>query len=344
MSTVTPAAPPHVPLARVTRGKAIDSVHYGSIAVVDRDGRLLFAAGDPQYLTTTRSALKPLQALPFVAGGGIEHFGYTPEQVALLCASHSGEPRQVQAVADMLERAGCTPEQLQCGVHAPLFYAAREELPPAGLTFTPLQHNCSGKHSGMLAYCRQHGLPLDSYLSFDHPLQQAIRTAVAYMSGVEERALVAGIDGCSAPNYALPLDRLAYAFARLVTQDDQGRYGAAPHTLAAAMSAHPDMVSGEGRNDLILMRAGHGDWVTKVGAEGVQAIGVRSRGWGIALKVVDGNARGLHPATVAALDLLGLLDAQQQAALAAWREPIIRNYRGLITGRVEAAVRLVRQG
>lgn len=344
MSTVTPAAPPHIPLARVTRGKAIDSVHYGSIAVVDREGRLLFAAGDPHYLTTTRSALKPLQALPFVAGGGIAHFGYTPEQVALLCASHSGEPRQVAAVADMLARAGCTPEQLQCGVHPPLFYAAREELPPAGMVFTPLQHNCSGKHSGMLAYCRQHDLPLDSYLAFDHPLQQAIRTAVAYMGGVDEAALVPGIDGCSAPNYALPLDRLAYAFARLATQGDDGRYGAAPKTLAAAMSTHPDMVSGEGRNDLILMRAGRGDWVTKVGAEGVQAIGVRSKGWGIALKVVDGNARGLHPATVAVLDLLGLLDAQQQATLATWREPIIRNYRGLITGRVEPAVRLERLG
>jgi L-asparaginase II len=104
------------------------------------------------------------------------------------------------------------------------------------------------------------------------------------------------------------------------------------------------MVSGEGRNDLILMRAGRGDWVTKVGAEGVQAIGVRSRGWGIAVKVVDGNARGLHPATVAILDLLGLLDAQQQIALAAWREPIIRNYRGLITGRVQPTVRLERRG
>jgi L-asparaginase II len=129
-----------------------------------------------------------------------------------------------------------------------------------------------------------------------------------------------------------------------VTQGDEGRYDAAPKTLAAAMSTHPDMVSGEGRNDLILMRAGRGDWVTKVGAEGVQAIGVRSKGWGIALKVVDGNARGLHPATVAVLDQLGLLDAQQQATLATWREPIIRNYRGLITGRVEPAVRLERLG
>jgi L-asparaginase II len=344
VSPATPAAPPHIPLARVTRGDAIDSVHYGSVAVVDRDGGLLFAAGDPHYLTTTRSALKPLQALPLVASGGIERFGYSPEQVALLCASHSGEPRQVAAVADMLARADCTPEQLQCGVHPPLFYAAREELPPAGVQFTPLQHNCSGKHSGMLAYCRQHDLPLDSYLAFDHPLQLAIRAAVARLTGVAEDALVAGIDGCSAPNYAVPLDRLAHAFARLATASHDAHYGAAPARLATAMTAHPDMVSGEGRNDLILMRAGRGDWVTKVGAEGVQAIGVRSRGWGIAVKVVDGNARGLHPATVAVLDLLGLLDAQQQIALAAWREPIIRNYRGLITGRVQPAVRLERRG
>ena len=340
MSTSTAAAPPHVPFARVTRGDAVDSVHYGSIAVVDRHGRLLFAAGDPRYLTTTRSALKPLQALPLVAAGGIERFGFSPEQVALLCASHSGEPRQVAAVANMLERAGCTAEQLQCGVHPPLFYAAREELPPAGVKFTPLHHNCSGKHSGMLAYCRQCDLPLDSYLAFDHPLQQAIRVAVAYMTGVAEDALVAGIDGCSAPNYAVPLDRLAYAFARLATASDDERYGTAPARLAAAMTAHPEMVSGEGRNDLILMRAGRGDWVTKVGAEGVQAVGVRSKGWGIALKVVDGNARGLHPATVAALDLLGLLDAEQRTALETWREPAIRNYRGLITGHVRPAVQL----
>ncbi len=343
MSTVASAAPPHVPLALVTRGDATDSVHYGSVAVVDRDGRLLFAAGDPHYLTTTRSALKPLQALPFVARGGVERFGYNQAQVALLCASHSGEPRHVDAVAAMLERAGCAPDDLQCGVHPPLFYAVREELPPAGVRFTPLQHNCSGKHSGMLAYCRLCGLPSASYLDFDHPLQQAIRAAVAHLTGVPEKALVAGIDGCSAPNYAVPLDRLAYAFARLATVADDERYGAAPAKLAAAMTAHPEMVSGEGRNDLTLMRAGGGDWVTKVGAEGVQAVGVRSKGWGIALKVVDGNARGLHPATVAVLDQLGLLDAARRAALEPWREPAIRNCRGLTTGCVQAAVALERR-
>ncbi|HEX8012590.1 MAG TPA: asparaginase [Casimicrobiaceae bacterium] len=343
MPTVASAAPPHVALALVTRGAATDSVHYGSVAVVDRHGRLLFSAGDPHYLTTTRSALKPLQALPFVARGGGERFGYSAAQIALTCASHSGEPRHVEAVADMLGRAGCTAEDLQCGVHPPLFYTVRAELPPAGVKFTALHHNCSGKHAGMLAYCRLCALPIASYLDFDHPLQQAIRAGVAHMSGVPEAALIAGIDGCSAPNYAVPLDRLAYAYARLATTTEDERYGAAPAKLAAAMTAHPEMVSGEGRNDLILMRAGGGDWVTKVGAEGVQAIGVRSRGWGIAVKVVDGNARGLHPATVAVLDQIGLLDTARQAALAPWRQPEIRNYRGLTTGRVEAVVELARQ-
>jgi L-asparaginase II len=315
-------------------------VHYGSVAVVDAGGQLIYAAGDPHYLTTTRSALKPLQGLPFVARGGPDRFGFSAEQVALLCASHSGEPRHVTAVADMLERIGCTPADLQCGIHPPLFYTVKEELPPGGAKFTTLHHNCSGKHAGMLAYCRLCDLPIESYLDFEHPLQQAIRSAVTHFTDVPEPELVAGIDGCSAPNYAVPLDRLAHAYARLATSITDERYGSAPATLARAMSAHPEMVSGERRNDLILMHAGRGDWVTKVGAEGVQAIGVRSRRLGIAIKVIDGNARGLHPATVAILDQLGLLDDEQRAQLESWREPVIRNYRGVATGRVAPEVTL----
>jgi len=341
---VPPVIAGHVALARVTRGDAVDSVHYGSVAVVDASGRLIYSAGDPEFVTTTRSALKPLQAVPFVAAGGIERMGYSMPQVALLCASHSGEPRHVDAVADMLARAGNSASDLQCGVHPPLYYTAREQLPPAGAVFSPLQHNCSGKHAGMLAYCRLCGEGIDTYLAYDHPLQQAIRGAVAHLCGVDESSLIAGIDGCSAPNYAVPLSRLAYAFARLAAKTEDSRYGSAPLRLAAAMSAHPEMVSGERRNDLALMRAGGGDWVTKVGAEGVQALGIRSTGWGIALKVSDGNARGLHPATVAVLDQLGLLDDARRAALEAWRRPEIRNYRGLVTGHVEPMVKLAALG
>ena len=340
MPIPTAAAAPivgHVPLTLVTRGSAVECVHMGSVAVVDADGRILYAAGDPESLTFTRSALKPLQALPFVAAGGVERFGYSPPEVALLCASHGGEPRHVDAVAAMLAKAGNTAADLQCGTHAPKYFDTLGDVPPPP-PYSPLAHNCSGKHSGMLAHCTACGYTKHDYLAFDHPLQQAIRTAVAHATSVPEVALVAGVDGCSAPNYAVPLRNLALAFARLAEGADDPRYGGAPRTLAAAMTAHPEMVSGAGRSDLALMRAGRGDWVTKIGAEGVQAIGVRSRGWGIAVKVADGNPRGLHPATVAVLDQLGLLDADARAALAGLGRPQLRNCRGTVTGEARAAV------
>jgi L-asparaginase II len=331
------SAAAHVPLTIEVRGDVEESVHYGSVAVVDRHGTLLFAAGDPDVLTFTRSALKPLQAIPFVAAGGIERFGYSAAHVALMCASHSGEPRHVAAVADMLAKAGNVPDDLQCGTHPPGFYDVRGEIPPPP-PYSPLVHNCSGKHSGMLAYCTMCGEPKESYLAFDHPLQQAIRESVAHFTGVPAERLVAGIDGCSAPNYAIPLAGLALAFARLAAASPDPKYGNAGQRLADAMTAHPEMVSGEGRNDLAYMQASGGDWVAKIGAEGVQAIGVRSRGLGIAIKVADGARRGLHPAAVAVLDQLGLLDDARRATLAPWRTPAVRNYRGLTTGNVHPVV------
>jgi L-asparaginase II len=327
----------HVPLCVETRGGAEESVHFGSVAVVDRDGRLLFAAGDPHVLTFTRSALKPLQAMPFVAGGGIARFGFSDEQVALMCASHSGEPRHVAAVADMLAKAGNRPDDLQCGAQAPGYYDVRGEVPPPP-PYSPLAHNCSGKHAAMLAYCVMGDHDRSSYLHFDHPLQRAIRDSVAHFTGVPVESLVAGVDGCSAPNYAVPLAALARAFARLAASADDPVYGGAGPTLARAMSRHPEMVSGEGRNDLAYMKAGSGDWVTKIGAEGVQAIGVTSRGIGIAVKVADGAKRGLHPAVVAVLEQLGLVADSQRALLASWRSPVVRNFRGIVTGDVRPIV------
>jgi L-asparaginase II len=334
----SPAA--YATLSEVTRGGTVESVHAGAVAVVDRQGRLLHAAGDPYLLTFTRSALKPLQALPFTAGDGVARFGYSAAQVALMCASHSGEPRHVEAVADMLARAGCSAAELQCGTHAPGFYEARGDVPPPP-PYSTLQHNCSGKHSAMLAYCVQCGHSKADYLAYDHPLQRAIRRAVACFTGVAEDRLVTGIDGCSAPNYAVPLASLATAFARLASAEVDADYGLAPRTIANAMIAHPEMVSGEHRSDLALMQAGRGDWVTKIGAEGVQAVGIRSQGIGIAIKVADGQKRGLYPAVVAVLEALGLLDAGARAALAPWAKRTIRNYRGIETGEVRPAVTLM---
>lgn len=333
------ALPRHVPLVVATRGDAVESVHYGSIAVVSAAGAVLYAAGDMAFPAFTRSTLKPFQALPFVAEGGPAHFGFSARQVALMCASHSGEPHQIEAVADMLARIGCGVDDLQCSHHPPLFHAATG-TPPPDFAPTPLHHNCSGKHAGFLAWCRLHRAPCASYLDPAHPLQQAIRRELAHLLGCGEDELAIGTDGCSAPNHALPLARLAYLYARLATHRQDAPQAAALGELFDAMSMHPEMVAGEARADLILMRAGAGDWVAKGGAEGVQALGIRSRGWGIALKVADGSVRALKLALAALMEQLGLRPADG-GALQAWRQDEIRNAAGRRTGAYLPVFRLV---
>lgn len=331
------AAQPHVPIVRVERAGREESVHCGSIAVVDASGTLLASAGTPDYPAFTRSALKPLQALPFFAAGGAARFGLTGEQVAVVCASHSGEAKHQAAVADLLRRAGCRVDELGCGAHAPRVYDLLDEAPPPP-PYSPLAHNCSGKHAGMLAHCVLSGWPREGYLDPAHPLQAAIRASIARHAGVREEDLVPAIDGCSAPNYALPLASLALAFARLAHPDDGGPDAGARRTIADAMTAYPDYVSGERRFDLALMRAGRGDWVAKVGAEGVQAVGLRRAGLGIAIKVGDGAGRAVAPATIAVLEALGAVDERARRELAPWAAPTLHNARGTPVGALRSVV------
>lgn len=329
-----------VPLVETFRGGTRECVHFGALAVCDTQGRVLASAGDPHWLTFTRSTLKPLQALPFVQAGGVAHFGLTPSNLALLCASHNGEPMHVEQVEQILAKAGVGYRRLQCGCHVPMFAELGVAPAPAPGSYDERHHNCSGKHSGFLAYCVQHGLPLDSYLDPAHPLQQAVRAAVAEAVGLPEHQLAMGIDGCSAPNYAMPLAHLATGFARLGSGERDPRFGASFALLADAMTAHPDLVSGTARNDLDFMRAGRGDWVTKVGADGVQVVASRSRGEALALKIADGNKLALFAATVAALDQLGWLDAAQRQALRPWRNEVIASVRGAPVGERRAVFAL----
>jgi L-asparaginase II len=329
------SAPEHVPLIRTTRGGFAECVHVGSIAVVDTQGQLVAGVGDAHGLNFTRSALKPLQALAFVADGGMAHFGFDSQMLALMCASHGGEAVHVTVVQRMLERIGARESDLRCGCHAPSYYTHTSTCPPPGAHFSQLHHNCSGKHAGFLAYCRMHRQPMERYLELDSPLQQRVRANVERFAG--SRELPMGIDGCSAPNYAMPLSSLAHAFCRLAL-------GETPElaALGYAMRRHPDLVSGTHRSDLMLMTAGAGDWVSKVGADGVQAIGVRSRGIGIAIRIADGNRRALHVATLAVLQQLGLVGDPAGTPLAPLDEGVIRSYRGVAVGTVEPTFSLPR--
>lgn len=318
--------PRHVPLVETTRGGTPECVHYGSVAVVDTAGRLLASAGDPESLNFTRSTLKPLQALPFVEDGGLSRFGWGSQELALMCASHNGEAIHQRLVRAMLESAGFAESDLRCGCHPPMYYQATGELIPAGARFDQVANNCSGKHAGFLAFCRMHGDEPARYLDEGAPLQARIRRKVYALAG---SAMAQGLDGCSAPNFALPLTRLAQLFASLAVSDDQ-----AMRAIFFAMTRHPDLVSGTGRTDLAVMNAGGGDWIAKIGADGVQAIGVRSRGIGIAIRIADGNARALHAATVDVLQQLDLVDDPSGTPLAPFDAPAIHNYRGLETGGV----------
>jgi L-asparaginase II len=329
-----------VPLIEASRGGTPECQHFGAIAVVDTRGRLVAQAGDPHWLTFTRSTLKALQALPFMEAGGAARFGFTSRQVAMLCASHSGEPMHVTEVQAMLGQAGLHYRQLQCGCHVPLFAEVGVAPAPAAGQYDERHHNCSGKHAGFLAWCVQQGQPVENYLDPGHPLQQAIRRDVARAVGVGAEQLKAGIDGCSAPNYAMPLANLARGYARLASGERDGEFGASFAALAQAMVTHPDLVSGTGRNDLAFMQAGRGDWVTKVGADGVQTVGSRSRGQALAVKIADGSQIALHAATVAVLDQLGWLDDAQREALRPWRAETIRSVRGAPVGERRAVFAL----
>ncbi|MCI0401722.1 MAG: asparaginase, partial [Gammaproteobacteria bacterium] len=277
-----PEASKHVPLAVVTRGAAVESVHFGSIAVVDRYGNLLHRAGSSDWITFTRSACKPFQALPLVAHEGFGALRLTRREIAVICSSHSGEPRHVNAVKSILKKIDCGEKDLKCGIHTPLYYEARGKRPPGDVVFTALHNNCSGKHAGMLALCKLIGAPTHGYTDLAHPVQQRIWMALSHFSDLPRSAMEVGVDGCSVPNFAIPLRDLAYAYARFADQRTEPVYGQAHNVIYRAMAAYPEMVSGSRRLDLGLMRVGKGKWVSKAGAEAVQCVGVRSHGFGVA--------------------------------------------------------------
>ncbi|RPH41397.1 MAG: asparaginase [Burkholderiales bacterium] len=331
--------PAHVPLVVATRGDAVENVHYGSIAVVDRSGRLLWSAGDPRALTFTRSTLKAFQALPLMRDDGPRQFGFDEREVATMTSSHSGEPFHIAAVEGLLKKARNHWRRLKCGCHVPYMYETLGRTPPMHESFDARWHNCSGKHAGFLAWCQLHGEPFETYLEPDHPLQRRVRAEVGGLLGLDPDAIPGGVDGCSAPNLALPLDGLARLWAMLAGGGADEATDALLDRLFSAMTAHPEYVSGTGRSDLNFVRAGGGDWVAKVGAAGVQVLGVRSRGLGIAIKIADGHSEARFVAAFAVLRALGLTEPDD-AELSRYAKIGQLNAAGLPTGELRPVFEL----
>lgn len=331
-----------VPLVEVMRGGRVESVHYGAVAAVDARGRLIAHAGDPNLVAYLRSTAKPFQLLPFVEAGGADHFGLSDRELAVMAASHSGEPRHVEAVLGILNKIGLDESALQCGTHWPFSEESTRLLRASGREPTPAYNNCSGKHSGMLACAVYRGLSTHNYLDLDHPVQQSILHTLAEMSDLDPGEIGVGVDGCSVPCFAISLRACALAFARLADPSAQpGPRRDAARRIARAMSSYPEMVAGEGRLDTNLMRALRGDAVSKGGAEGYQGLGLVSRGLGVAAKIIDGNnERGCGPVAIETLRQLGAIDDAALAEMQKRHRWIVENHRALLVGEVRPVFNL----
>jgi L-asparaginase II len=339
-------------LVEAWRGSVVESFHRGAFAVVDADGAIVAAQGDTRRPVYPRSAIKVLQALPLVESGAADRFGLTNEELALACASHDGQAAHVQAAARMLSKAGLDESVLECGTHWPYSEAAKLALAAAAAVPSALHNNCSGKHAGfvclgcVMAGERDRRAFLSGYVQAEHPLMREVNAAVESATGCTLAAAPRAIDGCSIPTFGIALTNLAQAFARVATGHGltPGRAAAAKR-LRAAVAAAPFMVGGSGRLDTRVMELFGERVFCKVGAEGMYCAALPEQGWGLALKMDDGNtARACEVAVAALLEALGVARSEPERALLAELSNVtLRNWRGIDVGRLAAEPALRRE-
>ena len=322
-------------VVEVTRGPVVESRHEGIAAVVKADGTVVAQWGDIDALIMPRSAVKPIQAIPFVESDAVERFGLGVEHIALSCASHSGEARHVDTVRGWLAKVGLSDADLECGAHPSRLVWRVEELARKNEAITAASNNCSGKHSGFLTTAVQHGEATKGYIGYQHPVQVRVRAALGELAGLDADTLPYGTDGCGIPTLAFPLRNLARAMA---TMADPSRLptkrAEAIKRIRAAMNAEPFMVAGTGRFCTRLNSKLGGTVQAKSGAEGVYCCMLPTLGAGLAIKMWDGAGRASEVATAAILDHLGVLPKAEREAIV---HPPVNNVVGLLVGEMRPA-------
>ena len=337
------------PLVEVRRGSITESRHRGHVVALDGDGRIVAQLGSPEMITYLRSSAKPFQAIPLVASGAADRFGFTEKEIAIACASHNGETIHTETVAGMLKKIGLDASALKCGAHEPYSAEAAKRLRERGEEPTALHNNCSGKHAGMLALALHLNTPIETYDQADSEVQLNIVRRVAQFSDVPIEEIAIGIDGCGVPTFGVSVRAMALMYVRLVAVpaefDDATRN--ACRRIVSAMTKYPEMIGGRAeRLDTIVMQAAQGGVVSKVGAEGVYTAAVLpcdeyERGLGFAFKIEDGEDRRARPVVVIeAMRQLGVLKADSLEAVKPYASFPVLNRRGEMVGEVRAAFQL----
>ena len=334
-------------LVQALRGDVVESFHRGALAVVNDRGHVMLSLGDVQRPIFPRSAVKVLQALPLITSGAADALGLSDAELALACASHGGEEQHVRTAASMLAKAGVDVGALECGTHWPSHDASLKALARRGQEPTALNNNCSGKHAGFICVgCLISGLKgaalrdfVQGYVEPQHPVMQTITQSLAQATDCDLSAAPRGTDGCSIPTFGIPLKQLALAFARVGTgQGLSGDQALAAQRLRRAVAREPGMVAGTGRLDTRLMERLGERLFCKVGAEGVYCAAFPERGWGVAIKMDDGNtARAVEIVMARLCCALLELQADELDWLASLHHLQLRNWQGRLVGHLQPA-------
>jgi len=315
------------------RGPVVESFHRGAVCVVDEHNSIIYQQGNVEQVCYPRSALKFFQQLPLLLSGAADHFGFSEEELAVMCGSHNGEGTHLQVVRGIFKKIGLDESALGCGAQAPTLKQDAQALIRAGLEPSALHNNCSGKHAGFLAWCVFHNQATDSYLNADHPLHLEIKKWVSLFYEIPESALQTGLDGCSAPIFAMPVRNQAIAYRNLVHPDKfEPEVAAACRRITDAVSRYPMMIAGSKRYCSDLMRVAGKSVIGKTGADGVYCIGLPERKLGICIKIDDGKMGPQYHVAQKLLQDCGVLSQEACAELAHYITAPQHNFAGNRTG------------
>lgn len=331
-------------LINVYRGELVESIHNGTIVVVNGQGEVLHAVGDAQQKVYARSSMKLFQVIPAIEVGIVQNFQLKAKDISLFCASHNGEAFHTDTVLKNLYKASLNYSHLKCGTHPPRHIPTYEKLIREEQTICEIHNNCSGKHTGMLLTAVVNNESVENYYELNHPVQQRILKTISEVCEYPPEEIEIGLDGCGVPVHAIPLYNIALGYANLAanTKYTQARKDAIS-TIVQSIVEAPEMIGGTDRFCSDLIRVCAGKLVAKAGAEGVYCIGHLEKQLGIAIKIDDGNPRASYPVAMEVLKQLDLITADEYEQLSAYAKPHVYNVRKEIVGRIEPAFTLERE-
>lgn len=322
-----------VPLVYETRSRLIENIHFGDLVVVNHHGEIIFSAGNPETMTYLRSTAKPFQVIPLIQENIHQRFDFTPQEIAIACASHYADDIHIRTVSSMLRKISCSPEDLLCGITHPLTFDNTIRMARAGIPLSTLHSDCSGKHAAMLAYCKAKGLDLSTYTEVSHPLQQTILKVISRFSGLEMNKIHIGVDGCTVPSFAMPLSHLAVAFARFGSPvPELGDFSSSVRYIYQCMVHYPEMIAGENGFCTQFIRTGKGRWIGKVGAGGVYGVSLPDAHLGIAVKISDGDMSAIPPVILSVMQHLKIIGNDEIHSLQHFHRIPLTNDRGQLIG------------